>query len=208
MPDETPHRPAEIRDARGGHEGGAGAESPLQTRAAFLANWDWESVIGHNRGMCARGGAQHGANSESIGAVAQDWQHRREVESSFAEALDFLRSCHRRAPFLFFNGNTFADIARTVADYLFADLPHHRRRQATSAVAHYVAGVLDGGAMAAMLTELCAAADFAPGQRVKTLRGSLRGVIARVLEDGRMVVRADGSASELFCLPESLLPDD
>ena len=119
-----------------------------------------------------------------------------------------MRSCHRRAPFLFFNGNTFADIARTVADYLFADLPHHRRRQATSAVAHYVAGVLDGGAMAAMLTELCAAADFAPGQRVKTLRGSLRGVIARVLEDGRMVVRADGSASELFCLPESLLPDD
>ena len=101
MPDETPHRPAEIRDARGGDKGGAGAESPLQTRAAFLANWDWESVVGHNRGMCARGGAQHGANSESIGAVAQDWQRRREVESSFAEALDFLRSCHRRAPFLF-----------------------------------------------------------------------------------------------------------
>ena len=201
MPDETPHRPAEIRDARGGDEGGAGAESPLQTRAAFLANWDWESVIGHNRGMCARGGAQHGANSESAGAVAQDWQRRREVESSFAEALEFLRSCHRRAPFLFFNGNTFAD-------YLFAELPHHRRRQATSAIAHYVAGVLDGEAMSAMLTELCAVADFAPGQRVKTLRGSMRGVITRVLEDGRVAVRAEGSASELFCLPESLLPDD
>ena len=208
MPDETSHRPVEIRDARGGDEGGAGAESPLQTRAAFLANWDWESVVGHNRGMCARGGAQHGANSESIGAVAQDWQRRREVESSFAEALDFLRNCHRRAPFLFFNGNTFADIARTIADYLFAELPHHRRRQATSAIAHYVAGVLDGEAMSAMLTELCAAADFALGQRVKTLRGSLRGVITRVLEDGRLAVRADGSGSELFCLPESLLPDD
>lgn len=201
MPDETPHRPAEIRDAGGGDKGGAGAESPLQTRAAFLANWDWQSVIGHNRGMCARGGAQHGANSESAGAVAQDWQRRREVESSFAEALEFLRSCHRRAPFLFFNGNTFAD-------YLFAELPHHRRRQATSAIAHYVAGVLDGEAMSAMLTELCAAADFAPDQRVKTLRGSMRGVITRVLEDGRVAVRAEGSASELFCLPESLLPDD
>ena len=59
-----------------------------------------------------------------------------------------------------------------------------------------------------MLTELCAAADFAPDQRVKTLRGSMRGVITRVLEDGRVAVRAEGSASELFCLPESLLPDD
>ena len=36
----------------------------------------------------------------------------------------------------------------------------------------------------------------------------MRGVITRVLEDGRVAVRAEGSAGELFCLPESLLPDD
>ena len=42
---------------------------------------------------------------------------------SLAETIEFLRQCHRRAPFLFFNGNTFADVGRTVVDSIFADLP-------------------------------------------------------------------------------------
>lgn len=115
-----------------------------------------------------------------------------------------MRTCHRRAPFLFFNGNTFADIARTFSDYLFAELPRGRRREATSAVAHYVAGVLDRDSMAAMLDELCESANFQPGERVKTLRGSMCGTIVRLLPDGRVVWRAD-SGAELTCLPESLL---
>lgn len=91
---------------------------------------------------------------------------------------------------------------------LFAELPPARRRELISAVAHYVAGVLDREAMIAIVDELCRSASFGVGDRVKTLRGSLRGVITRVLEDGRVAVRADGSASELISLPESLLPDD
>ena len=208
MADETPHRSAEIRDAQGGAEGGAGAESPLQARAAFLANWNWESVVRHNRGVCERGRAQHGTNSESVARVAGEWAGRHAVETTLGETLDYLRSCHRAAPFLFFNGNTFADIGRTFSDYLFAELPTTRRRQATSAVAHYIAGVLDREAMAAILIGLCRAATFQPGDRVKTLRGSLRGVITRVLDDGRVAVRPNGSTSELLSLPESLLPDD
>jgi hypothetical protein len=43
---------------------------------------------------------------------------------------------------------------------------------------------------------------------VKTLRGSLRGVIIRMLDDGRVAVRPDGTTGELLSLPESLLPDD
>ena len=43
--------------------------------------------------------------------------------------------------------------------------------------------------------------------RVKTLRGSTRGVILLVLKDGRVVWRPDGTKSELTGLPESLLPD-
>ena len=41
--------------------------------------------------------------------------------------------------------------------------------------------------------------------RVKTLRGSTRGVIVRLEEDGRVVWRPDGTESELMALPESLL---
>jgi hypothetical protein len=119
--------------------------------------------------------------------------------------LDYLRTCHRRAPFLFFNGNTFADIARTFSDYLFAELPHGRRREATSSVAHYVAGVLDRESMSQVLEALCEAASFQPGDRVRTLRGSSRGIIIRLLADGRVVWKPDGTGSELTGLPESLL---
>ena len=205
MPDETPNRPGPVRDPGGGAQGSAGEQSPLRARAAFLANWDWESVIRHNRGVCERGRAQHGTNSESFAAVGEEWQQRRRLEATLGDTLDYLRACHRRAPFLFFNGNTFADIARTFSDYLFAELQHGRRREATSAVAHYVAGVLDRDSMAQILEDLCESADFQPGDRVKTLRGSTRGVILRVLPDGRVVWAPQGSRSELVALPESLL---
>ena len=74
-----------------------------------------------------------------------------------------------------------------------------------SAVAHYIAGVLDRESMVEIVEGLCEAAEFKPGDRVKTLRGSTRGVIVRVLADGRVVWRPDGAASELTALPESLL---
>jgi hypothetical protein len=154
--------------------------------------------------VCERGRAQHGANSESFEAVGREWDRRREVETTLGETLDYLRRCHRRAPFLFFNGNTFADIARTFSDYLFAELPPARRREVTSAVAHYVAGVLDREAMADILDGLYASADFQPGDRVRTCRSSLRGVIVSIQADGRVVWRAD-SGAELLSLPEALV---
>src|SRR5262245_45867685 len=108
MADEDSNRPPEIRDPGGDAQGSTGEQSPLQARAAFLANWDWESVIRHNRGVCERGRAQHGTNSESFAAVGEEWQQRRRLEATLGDTLDYLRACHKRAPFLFFNGNTFA----------------------------------------------------------------------------------------------------
>jgi hypothetical protein len=190
---------------RPGHSGGsAGEQSPLQARAAFLKNRSWELVIGFNRGACARGGAQHGFNRETQATVASEWTEKQASTLSFAETLDFLRHCHRSAPFLFFNGNTFADVARQLAAALFADLPTGRRREVTSAVAHYIAGVLDRESMVEIVESLCESTSFQPGDRVKTLRGSTRGVILRLLDDGRVVWQPDGSRSELLALPESL----
>lgn len=74
-----------------------------------------------------------------------------------------------------------------------------------SAIAHCIAGVLDRERMVEIVEALCASAELKAGDRVKTLRGSTRGVIVRVLEDGRVVWRPEGSASELTALPESLL---
>ena len=79
-----------------------------------------------------------------------------------------------------------------------------RRREVMSAAAHYIAGVLPWEAMAGIVDSLCEAADWKTGDRVKTLRGSLRGVIVRIRKDGRVVWKPDGAGNELTALPESL----
>ena len=204
MSDETAIGPAGAPDRRGHPRGGLGEQSPLQARATFIKNWSWESVIGYNQGACARGGAQHGFNRETQEACRREWEEKRQQVLSLAEFIEFLRQYHRRAPFLFFNGNTFADVARQITAALFADLSTGRRREVMSAVAHYVAGVLPWEVMAEIVESLSETADWKPGDRVKTLRGSLHGKILRVLKDGKIVWQPDGTDSELTALPENL----
>jgi len=98
-------------------------------------------------------------------------------------------------------------VGRTIVDLVFAELPTVRRREIMSAVAHYIAGVLDRESMMEIVESLCGAAELKPGDRVKTLRGITHGVILRVLDDGRLVWKADASGSELIALPESLILD-
>jgi hypothetical protein len=120
------------------------------------------------------------------------------------ETIHFLRSFHRRAPFLFFNGNTFSYIGREMCLALFSDLPSGRRRELASAVAHYIAGVLDWKNAEAILHGMVEAANYSSGDRVMTLRGSSHGVVVRVQPDGRVVWKPDGEGLELMALPESL----
>jgi hypothetical protein len=204
MSDEAEIGSAGTPDGRGHPRGGAGEQSPLQARAAFLKNRSWELVVGLNRGACARGGAQHGFNRETQEACRREWEEKQRQVLSVNETIEFLRHCHRRAPFLFFNGNTFADVGRQIVAALFAELPTTRRREVMSAVAHCIAGVLDHDAMAQIVNELSEAADFQPGDRVKTLRGSMHGTIVSVLPDGRVAWRAE-TGTELTALPESLV---
>lgn len=60
--------------------------------------------------------------------------------------------------------------------------------------------------MAEILDSLYRSAEFKPGDRVRTFRGSMRGVILSVEADGRVRWRAD-SGTELLTLPEALLPE-
>ena len=207
MADETATGPAETPDGGGRPRGSPGKPAPLQSRAQFLENWNWVSVTQINAGLCDRGRAQRGVNSETHAAVAAEWEEKRVAELTLLETFQFLKSCHRRAPFLFFNGNTFAEIGRALATALFADLPFQRRKEAASAVAHFITGVLAEELMVEAVESLSGSSTFKPGDRVKTLRGSTRGAIVRVLEDGRVVWRPEGTASELTGLPESLLPE-
>jgi hypothetical protein len=207
MSDEIANRSAGAPDGAR-HSGGSGRDgSPLQARAAFVKNWDWQSVVRINRGACERGGAQHGPNSEAAAACEAEWEAQRARIATLGETLDFLKRCHRLAPFLFFNGNTFAAIGRELVRVLFSDLAPARNREVASAAAHYIAGVLDREAMVEIVEGLCESAELRAGDRVKTLRGSSHGIIKRVLEDGRVVWQADGSSVELTALPETLLKE-
>jgi hypothetical protein len=207
MDDEAALGSAGASDRRGHPGGSSGQQSPLQARAAFLKNRSWELVIGLNRGACARGGAQHGFNRETQGACASQWAEKQKQILTLAETVEFLRQCHRCAPFLFFNGNTFADVARQITAAVFADLSTGRRREVMSAVAHYIAGVLPWEATVGIVESLVESSDWKVGDRVKTLRGSLHGVIVRVLQDGRVVWKPTGAADDLTALPESLCRD-
>ena len=71
-------------------------------------------------------------------------------------------------------------------------------------MAHFITGVLDRDSMAAIIASCARSAQLSPGDRVKTLRGTLRGVIVRVLEDGRVAWRPNGGTAELIALPETL----
>lgn len=208
MSDETANRFAGAPDGGRPASGGDGLGSPLQTRAAFLKNWDWVTVISINRGACERSRAQHGTNSETGAACATDWEKIRLETLTLAETFDRLRVYHRRAPFLFFNGNTFATIGRELALALFSDLHPSRKREISSVIGHYIAGVLDLQSMTGIVESLCESAEFKTGDREKTLRGSLNGVILKILDDGKIVWQPDGTKSELTALPESLLRED
>ena len=208
MSDETAIGPAGTPDGGGHPQGGGGISSPLQARAKFLKNWDWHAVISINRGTCERGRAQHGINPEAGAACATEWETLRFQTLTLGETFDRLRAFHRKAPFLFFNGNTFATIGRELSFALFSDLVPGRKREVGSAAAHYIAGVLDREAMVQIIETLSQFADFTPGARVKTLRGSLHGQIVRILDDGRVVWLPDGTENELTALPESLIPEE
>jgi hypothetical protein len=126
MPDEAETGSAEGAHRSGYSRGSRSEPAPLQSRAQFLQNWNWSSVSEINRGLCERGRAQRGINPETHDSLAETWEKKRGTELTLLEAFQLLKSCHRRAPFLFFNGNTFAEIGRTLANALFSDLPLHR----------------------------------------------------------------------------------
>jgi hypothetical protein len=207
MGDEAKNRSAEASDSGGPRASGGGIGSPLQTRAAFLENWDWVAVVGVNRRACARGGAQHGVNSETGAACEREWETLRHQALALQEAFEQLRRFHKSAPFLFLNGNTFATIARELCLALFSDLAPARKREIASAVAHYIAGVLDREPMTEIVEGLSREVSFRPGDRVKSLRGSLRGRVVRLNPDGRVIWMPDGGSAELMALSESLLPE-
>ena len=80
---------------------------------AWLAEFPWEGVVALNAQLCAAKQALHKPTSDGHDDARLLWEKSHAREMGLDEAVELCRKCHCIAPFCFFNGNTFAAIART-----------------------------------------------------------------------------------------------
>jgi len=189
--------------ARGGE-----ASTPLHARARFLKNWSWKIVTDGNRRLCERGAAQHGLSSETAEAFSKTWEEFIQKNATLEETIDFLKTAHKTAPFLYFNGNTFGQIGRMLIQGILNSLSPTRLQTLSSATAHYISGLPDFNktALLNVFKSLTTIHSFKPGERVQTLKGSLTGRVIKNNPDGTITVKVDNAATTIKSLPENLLP--
>jgi len=109
---------------------------------AYLKPFSWEMVQAQNSILCAAKSAHHGPSSDGFEETKERWEKERVRMMSLDESIRFLQSCHRSAPFCFYNGNTFASIGLLILRgfYLSAEESVIIR----SLAGHIVAGVSTG----------------------------------------------------------------
>jgi len=197
----------ESSPTRGRAEAGGSEQSPLQCRARFLENWDWQAITNLNRRLCEGQRAQHGPNPESHAASQKEWEGLQKEALTFLEVIGHLQKFHRQAPFLFFNGNTFAELGRGLSYALFADVTAVRKKQLASLVAHFIAGVpeVDEVALRTGLQELTRLENFQVGDKVTTLQKTLSGIVTKINQDGGIVRKCDQTGAVMTDPPQSLL---
>jgi hypothetical protein len=105
----------------------------------WLRTYTWEFITLQNAMLCHAKSALHKPTSEGHDATRQLWESRFETKMRLDEAIDLCRSCHRMAPFCFYNGNTFAAVARDGIQNLA--LPAEEAYIIRSLAGHIVAGV-------------------------------------------------------------------
>ena len=85
---------------------------------------------------------QVGRTSEGYAPAREFWERNHATSLTFLEAADLCRECHRLAPFLFLNGNTFASCARIALQPAMNALPAVQQTVTRAALGHYIAGTI------------------------------------------------------------------
>jgi hypothetical protein len=107
---------------------------------AWLEPFDWQFVSEVNRGLCKQKNALHKPTSDGYLPARQLWEANRSKRLTLSEALHVCRQCHRLAPFCFYNGNTFAAIARDFISEISPTLSPDKAHLLRSIAGHIVAG--------------------------------------------------------------------
>jgi len=111
----------------------------MSATRAWLADFTWEVVTAQNAVLCAAKNALHKPTSDGHAETKALWDLRHPQVMRLDEAVDLCRQCHRKAPFCFYNGNTFASIIALVIKKL--SLPADEAYIIRSLAGHIVAGV-------------------------------------------------------------------
>lgn len=126
----------------------------MLTPKKWLEPIPWDVVEFINQSACTRGNAQFGHTSEGYDSARRLWEERRSKNLSLEEALDICLRCHQLAPFLNFNGNTFAGIAKAMVREILPHLGPKLSQAFESVVGHYVAGTEGRDALLTVLDEV------------------------------------------------------
>jgi hypothetical protein len=116
---------------------------PLDLNREWLGPFDWGYVTQLNSMLCQQKNALHKPASDGHGIARDLWESSRKKTLSLEQALLVCHQCHRMGPFCFFNGYTFAAIARGFIKPLLEPLIVKDSMKAAafrSIVGHYVAG--------------------------------------------------------------------
>lgn len=128
----------------------------MSATRAWLADFTWEVVTAQNAVLCAAKNALHKPTSDGHAETKALWELRHPQVMRLDEAVDLCRQCHRKAPFCFYNGNTFASIIALVIKKLA--LPADEAYIIRSLAGHIVAGVATDGEVRAF-REFCERMD-------------------------------------------------
>ncbi|MDR1191914.1 MAG: hypothetical protein LBK60_09695 [Verrucomicrobiales bacterium] len=153
-----------------------------------FSKYTWAAVEVINANLCENAKAAAGKNSEGYAAAQQLWESSPR-QLPLTEALQLANRCHRLAPFLNFNGNTFVAIFRLVISEQVS-LPSTQKAALNSFAGHYIAGTITPAEERALSLLLAAGgAPLAVGDQVQSLQGNVRGVIKEILPDGSVWIK-------------------
>ena len=123
----------------------------VNTENKWLQDLPWQKVVEINVGLCQNPETPHKAG-RGFEQAKELWDRTHGVPMTFQQALDICRRCHALCPFAYFNGNTFSGIVKTILAGVMSQLSTVEGQILRSTVAHYVAGVIQGKELEAVLS--------------------------------------------------------
>lgn len=102
-----------------------------------LQIFDWDYIVSTNEVLCKKSGYQHGITSEGYEPAKEIFRNAADEPAlDMVEVTEIFRQLHKTAPFLFLNGNTFADVGKTILSMAYTTHSPEIR----SVVGHHIAG--------------------------------------------------------------------